>query len=391
MHLSKCVLWRLVPAVAAALLASSPLAAQSQGTIDCTPGGHGEKCEVRLRAGQTSEVIRFRPTVPGPTKFKVDGLPGGQITVNVGADNTAPVFVTRSAAQTDTTVLLVETADLSITRRDTIRIYPFVAARTVEAQDDLATYVWIRNTWIPLGLRVAVRPVGGTQLTEDECRQVGFSLQAMPEGDVTPDTGRAIYEAQSDTSRYNCFVNARWKLADGAGEQEIAVRVGDRVTLVPGVAREGPRIVVGTGWFTKHADEDTRYCNDYGEAFESCRAERTALADSIKKTGSGSDKSVWRPFFGVEAPFLVTRQPTNGVVRWLQSSVRVVGGSTFVKPEENFFVGLTVSPLFQTELESLPLQVQAAWRLNGGFVAGLSVDGSGLLSTALKALGAPIS
>lgn len=391
MHFPKSVPWRLVPALAAALLASSPLAAQSQGAIDCTPGGHGEKCEVRLRAGQVSETIRFRPTVPGPKTFKVDGLPGGQITVTVGADNTAPVFVTRSAAQTDTTVLLVETADLSITRMDTIRVYPFVAARTVEVQDNLETYAWIRNTWIPLGLRIAVRPVGAKQLTEDECRQVSFSLQAMPEGDVTPDTGRAVYEAQTDPNRYTCFVNARWKLADGAGRQEIAVRVGDRVTLVPGVAREGPRIIGGLAWFTKHTDEDTRYCADYSEAFKICRTERTVLADSIKKTGDGSDKSVWRPFFGVEAPLLVTRQPANDVVEWLQRSVRVMGGTTFVKPEDNFFVGLTVSPLIQTELESLPLQVQAAWRVNGGFVAALSVDGSGLLSNALKALGAPIS
>jgi hypothetical protein len=381
----------LLPSIVASLIISAPADAQSEGMIDCSPGGHGTKCEVRLSAGQTFATIRFRPTIPmsppgGAQSFAIRGrgVPVGS--VKLGSDNTAEVSLNYATPPTAKDLIFVETVGESIVLRDTLHILPAVTSPTVEPQRNLAPYVWIRNTWIPLGLRIGVSPLDGTKLTAQECEQVRFSLQPMPEGDATPDSGRAMY---ANESPLNCFVHARWKLADAVGEQDLAVRIGDKVVLVEGIAREAPRIIVGVAHFGENADEDTRYCNDYGEPFEDCRSERLAAADSIKKTGPGSENSVWRTFFGVEAPFIVTRQPTNEVIKWLQRKVRVVAGSSFVKPEENFFVGLTLSPLYRTELEGLSLQTQVAWRVNGGLVGGFSVDGSGLLSNALKALGAP--
>lgn len=389
MRRRKSVFWRLVPAVFASFFGSLSVAAQTEGALDCRPGGHTEKCEVQLAAGQTSELIRFRPTVPGPRAFRVQGLTEDPLIVSVHPDGTAHFSVTESAPPTKKIQVIVESVEAPL-QRDTIHILPAATAREIEVQDNLARYVWTRNSWIPMGLRIGVSAAGGAQLTREECQQVRFSLQPMPEGDATPDTGRADYEPQRGSRSYTCFVNARWKLADATGEQEIGVRVGNDLVLVPGLAREGPRIVGGLALFAKHADEDTRYCNDYAQDFSACSDDRLTFADSVKKTQAGSDDWVWRPFFAVEAPLLINRQSRRGALQFIQSRIRVVAGSSFIKPTDNFFIGLTASPLYQTELESLPLQLQLAWRINGGLVGGLSVDGTALLSNALKAFGAPL-
>ena len=229
--------------------------------------------------------------------------------------------------------------------------------------------------------------MAGAPLTEEECEAVSFSLQAIPEGDVSPDTGHASYH--SDGQPYNCLIEARWKFADVAGWQDMSVRVGGELVRVRGVAREGPRIAAGLAFFTRHSAKDTRYCVGYEQSFDDCNEDRQSFADSVKKTQSATHDEVWQPFFAVEAPFLWRRQSSNGVGQWLQRRLRFVGGSSFVEPTKNFFVGVTFLPILGTELESLPIQVQTAWRWNGGFVGGLSVDGSGLVSNALKALGAP--
>ncbi len=204
---------------------------------------------------------------------------------------------------------------------------------------------------------------------------------------MSPDTGNATYE--HGAKPYNCFVIARWKFADVAGWQDFGVRVGDELVRVRGVAREGPRIVAGVALFTRHTKDDTRYCETYDQAFDDCHESRESFVDTVKKEEKATHDDQWQPFFAVEAPFLWRRQSSSTKVQRLHMHLRLVGGSSFVEPTENFFIGVTALPILGTELESLPIQIQTAWRWNGGFVGGLSVDGSALLTNALKALGAP--
>ncbi|MBB4634019.1 hypothetical protein [Longimicrobium terrae] len=388
MHQPVVALRRAVMSLAAIFIASVPLGGQSQGTIDCSPGGHGAGCEVKLEAGQSSALIRFRPTILGPTTFTIRG--GGlNEKVSLNGDMTANFRWIEAAPPTDTVLILVETAGAPIVQWDTVRIYPHVAAaRTLALQDNLAPYVWIRNQWLPLTLRIGVGTAQGAQLTQAECEKVRFALQPLPDGDASPDTGRASY--YPNRSGYTCFVEPRWKFAEVTGRQDLGIRVGDESVRIPGVAREGPRIAAGIAWFSRHTSKDTRYCNSYSDDFDVCSEDRVSFSDSVKKTRMETHDKEWQPFFAVETPpFLGWDQSTNPIGQYLQTNVRVVAGSTFVEPQKNFFVGLTLLPLRATELESLPLQLQAAWRWNGGFVGGLSVDGSGLISNALKALGAP--
>lgn len=391
MHPLMSVLRNATMTLVASLLTATSLPAQSKGIIDCTPGGHGPNCEVNLAAGQRSVFVHFRPTVPlppgTPLKYNVQGTHIlRQVTPR--ADNTGEISWSNPTPPTDTVLILVQTTGVPILQSDTIRIIPAAAPpRTVSPQDNLAPYVWLRNSWVPTPLRIGVAPEVGPPLSEKECESLRYSLQAIPEGDVSPDSGSATYEAGARP--YNCFVVARWKLADVAGRQDFGVKVGNELVRVHGVAREGPRIVAGLAFFTRHLSEETRYCVNYEQAFDDCHTDRESFADTVKKNRDDTGENAWQPFFAVEVPFLWRQQLTNRGLQKLQRHLRLVGGSSFVEPTDNFFLGLTFLPILGTELESLPIQVETAWRWNGGFVGGVSVDGSGLLTNALKALGAP--
>jgi hypothetical protein len=391
MHPLISILRKSIAPVVTSLLSAASLSAQSKGIIDCTLGGHGPNCEVNLATGQRSVFIHFRPTVSlpagAPLKYNVQGTHILR-QVSLGADNTGQIPWSNPTPPTDTVLILVQTSGVPILQSDTIRIIPAAApSRSVMPQDNLAPYVWLRNNWVPTPLRIGLATPGGPPLSEKECESLRYSLQAIPEGDVSPDTGSATYEAGARP--YNCFVVARWKLADVAGRQDFGVRVGNELVRVHGVAREGPRIVAGLALFTRHVSEQTRYCVNYEQAFNDCHTDRESFADTVKKKRDETGENAWQPFFAVEAPFLWRQQFTNRGLQKLQRHLRLVGGSSFVKPTDNFFLGVTFLPVLGTELESLPIQIETAWRWNGGFVGGLSVDGTGLLTNALKALGAP--
>ncbi len=160
--------------IAASLLAAPGASAQSKGVIDCTPGGHGPDCQVKLATGQRSVLVHFRPTITLPAGTVLNfNVQGTHILrqVSLGADNTGQFPWSSPTPPTDTLLILVQTTGVPIVQNDTIRIVPAAApARVVMPQENLAPYVWLRNSWVPTPLRVGVAPQTGDALTEKECR-----------------------------------------------------------------------------------------------------------------------------------------------------------------------------------------------------------------------------
>ena len=388
----------LLALTAVASISSTGLA--QHGTIDCRPGGHPESCNIPIQPGQTSVTLRFRssPEILStrPILYYLRALPSGAIdSVLTGSDQIARIEWPVPQAGTDTSRILVQTSGAGVLQTDTIRILPLRRPADRVEIPGYAPFVWLRETWIPSTIRPEIVGVQG-DMDEERCRSIRFAFQPRGGGSVQPDTGIATWVKDPGDVRGRCFAETRWKLGEATGGQQLRVVVGDgqRVAhserLLHANVREAPRIVAGVAAFTRFIGTTERYCPDRTSPRDGCRDVPTE-ADSVKREFEVERKNATEPFFGVESPLFLSDQPGNSVTRFMYKRVRFVVGSTFERPMDNLFVGVTVIPLFAPSYERIPLQIQTGWRpREGGYFLGGSLDGSALVQSALKALGATL-
>jgi len=390
--------WRLM----AGLLVATPALAQSQGVIDCAPSGHGANCQVPRQPNQTTATIHFRlspPILGAPNPaLQVKELPNGAVgTATLSTPGLFTYTWTGAAAGTDTTRLLVQTATSGDILTDTIHLLPAKGPMLAVHIPAYYPYVWLRDTWLPITIRAEIRPQGGSsQLTEDSCERIRFAFQPRAGGQAQPDTGFASWEQMDHDMPGRCIAETRWKLGDATGSQQLRVLVGDndRVArtdrILTAYGREGPRIVAGIGYFTHHNSERSLYCTTPETPEADCALIRFG-EDTLKREFPVSQENVGETFFGVEMPIFYPNQPGSGVATWISKRLRLLVGSTFDEPANNVFVGVSLIPLTVPAFERIPVQIQAGWRPSeGGYFIGGSVDGTALLTNALKALGAPL-
>lgn len=385
------------------LLAAMPLSAQSSGAIDCSVGGQNAACKVQLRPHHTVAHVLFRPSMrllvdSVKIQYLVAELPGGVARPaerDPSARDTYIATWSGAAPPTDTVRLLVQTLSFGALQSDTIVLVPPSRARadSVEAPY-MSPYIWLEDDWIPTTISVNVTAIDGSPMTQERCERVRFAFQPRGGGKVEPDTGNARYEPNLHTANGKCYAETRWKLGEATGTQQLHLVLGDGETvarsdqIVRAYARALPRVVAGLGYFTRHNSKEDRFCQA-GAADSLCVTDKTT-ADTIKRQVPREERNETEPYFGVEFPVFFSYQPGSGFTRQLYERVRLVVGTTFIEPRENFFIGAAVIPVMSPASEGFPVQLHAAWRpTEGGFMLGIAVDGTNFITNALKVMGAP--
>lgn len=393
-----------IPRVLAALLIVTPLlvprlaAGQAAGVgplVDCTPSGRGAECRIALEKDQRYVPVEFRLATPylgsAPLELRARVLPSGSdIAIERDAENPALYRLTHrlTTDPADTVRILVQSVGLGVPLSDTIHLIPPPTARQVRTEpQNYAPFVWLRESWIPLTIHPEIVPVDGPALTPETCEQIRFAYQPRGGGTAQPDTGSARWVDE------RCLAETRWKLGDAAGEQQLRLVVGgdERTARETEVfranARQTPRIVVGVAHYTRHEHRVERFCAAPDTPEAQCKETRFG-ADTVKLSFEETEASE-QAFFAVDFPVILRAQPT-GFRSLVSERLRLTVGSTFVRPQDNAFVGLTLLPLLEPATEGFPVQLHAGWRINGGYVFGGSIDGTALIKNVLTALGAPL-
>lgn len=382
--------------VGMSLIVPSQSAAQ-QGLIDCSPSGYSSNCHVQLTAEQTRATIHFRPAVPNLTEvtpvYRVSRPPWDGAVVVAKEENADFYSYTWSGAPatTDTIRLLVQTNSFGTLSSDTIVLLPPRAPAYRVEVPTYASYVWLRDSWHPLTIQPEITSAMGGRMTAETCNRIRVAFQPHGGGTAQPDTGSARWIASED----RCVAETRWKFSDATGPQQLRVTVGDgeRIArseqILTGHARQEPRIVAGIAFFTRHHTHAVKYCQTPDTDQDGCREIRFET-DTLRVEFPNRDENEIEPFFGVEFPIFLHYQPSTPWISAFSRRTRLVGGSTFDRAADNLFMGVTVIPIFLPPYERIPVQLQAGWRWRGGFVMGGSVDGTALVTGALKALGAPL-
>jgi hypothetical protein len=242
---------------------------------------------------------------------------------------------------------------------DSIIIIPNLdVAYALEPVDDY--FIWFRDDQIPEPVDFYVERTTGP-ITRAECDRTQVIFTPHLGGGAGPSPAFARWYPRdpnvpplpSDTAG-TCRVGASWRLANSVGEQHLNARlVGSegptRVDAnVRATSRHPPRFVAGFGYFP----------------FNDQRVDR---ANAI---------------FGLDFPMFSEGICPLEICRTL----RLVIGSTFENPSEEFYVAVPLLPLWQGSREALPLQVtMGVANMRGPFLS-TTLDASGLLGTAIGRL-----
>lgn len=327
----------------------------------------------------------------------------------------------RGAQRPDTTVELVfaaaDTADLRI-GKVWIRPKPAPTTQSLRAfttpyHRTVPRYVWIRGDHIPVTIPVVIDSVGtvpaDTALSPDKarvrtalrtrerCEQVRVVFTALQGGKASPDSARAIWHPRRtvagwDTIAGRCVVETRWRLADDAGEQQMNVVVGGdsgvarSQFIVTAFARQTPRLTGGYGYFAGLRQDREVTCAEIREhARCSGRPDSDTLTIQVREGGGSA-------YFAVEFPLFLRYQVSEGagLGKYFSEHLRIVLGSTFERPADNFFVGLAMLPLLSGASEAAPFQISLGMGSRGirSWYAGMSLDASTIVGPVLAAIGA---
>lgn len=402
-----------------------PLQAQSEQNLPlkCVNGLVLGPCVVQLAAGQSSALVTFTPTddagdsrnerIPltvTATKCCLDST-----TVYLDGNGFASIHWKGSAAS--------DTIHLSVRRRYPDNILRVGDITLIPAQpqplrhvalvrgERSHAYVWIRGEHIPSPVHVEVAGVWNgttvTPLTESDCSKLKFTFVALNEGKISPDSGTAVYATSLHSVRTGkseqllyveganpmsgrggvCTVRGRWKLPDAPGGQELQVTISGE-GLVPealslrGIPRQAPRITAGYGYFV-HLRRDREITCTQTTQQPLCEGKTDS---SVVKTVES--KSSGEPYFAFEFPFFYRYNVNAKAGQWAFEHVRLMVGSTFERPQDNYFVGLTLSPILSAASEHSPFQLSAGvvGPLRGVY-SGFSLDTSQVIQPILSVFG----
>jgi hypothetical protein len=398
---------RLLIALGILISAMAARPAAAQGLLTCNLPPLGTDCSTTLAPGQ--DTIQLSVYVGVPT---VAGTDTARVTVSSShccvrpqvatADRNGYVNLTWRAAEppdTTVTIALVQRDPVTnTTRTGVVGLFQpdDRPIRTIGYLDRTQTYVWVRGDHVPVEVPISVLSVGWAvsngsppPMTQDLCESVRFAFHPRMEGKASPDTGHATWHPlESDPGR-QCRVETRWKLADDAGEQNMEVHLGGgngiQSTRFPirAIARQTPRLSGGFGYFQDLRQDREISCGDEPE-----HAKCAGKPDSVDVTVQVRN-GAFTPFFGLEFPIFFGYQPREGVSTYLSERLRVVLGSTFERPEDNFFVGLSLMPLVSGASEASPFQLSMGVGRKGlrTWYLGMSLDASTIVSPILATFG----
>lgn len=408
--------------------ASAPALAHSPSPtlklLDCAVAPGNATCDIALLTGQDSVQfsVAINPAVLHPAK---DSVP---VTIAasrccVHAQTVVPDangFVSvmwRAAQKPDTNVhirfmMRARNGDLL---RDSVRLVkpatsPPMPVQTHPYHQIAPRYVWVRGDHIPVAIPIEILTVGtekpatgahaGQTLpspaTRERCEKVRAVFVALQGGTASPDTVRAMWNPDRAGAGWHategrCLVATHWKLADDAGEQVLDVTIGGDSgvarsrMLVNAYARQPPRLSGGYGYFSALRQDRDRTCAQaVGNPRCAGQPDSTKITVQVRSGASAA-------YFGVEFPIFISKDVSDQswVGKYISQHLRLVFGSTFERPADNIFVGVTILPLLWGATEAAPFQVSAGMGRHGWDTRyiGISLDASTIISPVLAAIG----
>ena len=400
----------MLTAVLFTLLAFCPVAAQGK-FITCEYAPFVQNCEIELQKSQKSVAATFRLNLPTDVESgespAVTFVPSTccMRRTTVRADANGYVTMQWSSEALPESDVTIEVLIGSKPYADRIRLRkheqstpkPFEIVR----YDSTQFYVGLRNTPVASPIRVEIDRVDGRKVAGDPavkdwaktCSSIRFRFQAPLEGKTTPDTGRARLEASQRPAMFDsvCVVETRWKLADAAGSQRLDLFLGgdnfeQRHIRIAGSARQALRLTAGFGVFSRVRRDIKITCDSLTEH---ARCGSVAPEELPKEVtiGAAREQGV-EPYFALELPIFLRSNPDNAVEHLLYRHLRIVVGTTFEKPEENYFAGVALIPLFSSSGEQSAFQLHAGMG-RSGFQAGMALDASALVKPVFSIFGIP--
>jgi hypothetical protein len=389
--------------------------AAAQGLLTCNLPPLGTNCSTTLAPGQ--DTIQLSVHVGVPTAA---GNDTARVTVSSShccvrpqvatADRNGYVNLTWRAAEppdTTVTIALVQRDPVTnVSRTGVVGLFlpKDRPIRTIGYLDRTQTYVWVRGDHVPVEVPISVLSVGWAKdsiagsgdtirtppaMTRELCESVRFAFLPRMEGKASPDTGRATWHSLETDPDHQCRVETRWQLADDAGEQNMEIHLGGdngiQSTRFPirAFARQTPRLSGGFGYFQDLRQDREVSCGDEPE-----HPRCAGKPDSVDVTVQVRN-GAFVPFFGLEFPIFFGYRPRDGVSTYLSERLRIVLGSTFERPEDNFFVGLTLMPLISGASEASPFQLSMGLGRKGlrTWYMGMSLDASTIVAPILSTFG----
>lgn len=230
-------------------------------------------------------------------------------------------------------------------------------------------FVWFRDDQVPKPVDFFVERAGNNErITKGECDRAQVIFTPHLGGTAGPSPAYARWfprdttrEPQPSDTDGTCRVGATWRLANSVGTQHLNARLAgtEGPTRVDAnaraTARHPPRFVAGFGYFPFEDEEEGE--SEDGEA-------------QVRAT------------FGLDFPVFSERVCPLHLCRTL----RLVIGSTFDDPREEYYASVPLLPLFGGSREALPVQMNLGWANAKGPFVSTTVDASGLLGTAIGRL-----
>jgi hypothetical protein len=314
----------------------------------------------------------------------------------------APVDLTFAAAHGGT----VQTGKVRITTQQAPPKPEPLAVSTTPYHQTAPRYVWIRGDHIPITIPVFIDSVGTTlaagsgrlrrvAATRESCEKVNVVFTALQGGTASPDTVRALWYPRREGMAWHptqgrCRAETRWRLADDAGEQRMDVVIGDDSVIarsrfiMTAFARQTPRLTGGYGYFGGLLQDREVTCAEIRtHARCTSRPDSDTVTIQVREGGGSA-------YFAVEFPIFKYRVSEGSVVgKYLAEHLRIVLGSTFERPSDNIFMGLTLMPLFSGASEAAPFQISAGVGSRGirTWYVGMSLDATTIVAPVLGAIG----
>jgi hypothetical protein len=215
-------------------------------------------------------------------------------------------------------------------------------------------FIWFRDEQITESIDFRITRTDSADVTEAECNRIQVAFTPHLGGTAGPSPANAAYHGPDA-----CTVGASWRLANTVGTQflnakiagtEGSMRVDANVTAI---ARHQPRFIAG---FARFVGDDK---------------------------GEGEEGGALKSIFGVDFPVFYEDVCAIGLCKRL----RVVVGSSFLDPQDDYYGGVVLIPLiFGTARESIPIQATANLASQGRPFLALTVDATSVLQMALNSL-----
>lgn len=322
------------------------------------PTERGAACELQPLRSTAQQTVRLRVVDPNTSQpienAKIAFTPSnGSMPKEERTNREGEVSVVWTRLHSDTAAITAEASFGNETTRRQIKIKPPLNVPSYTL-DPVSGYYqsWYENRQLVRPVVVRIREHTG-EMSQEKCERIRIAFTPAGSGGVvSPDTVQAVWRVPvttkglADLGRASppgevlCLAQARWKLAEGIGEQHIEARVvggGSQPELVTAWARASPRVIMGIAGSVVKGYDAINERKQKVTTVHRVLEDVVLMKDSTVTLTSFDRKDGGLEFF----PVVGVDWPLFQRYHWLRVSV-----ATDVRnPVENWFFGLSAAQL----------------------------------------------